>query len=94
MYIVLASCRHHGSIVQKNFFFATNRIIEPSCWHCGSIVFVCMLHGIILVRKHNRLVTCGGDDLALVWFCVQTLLQVHFSVVHLVLLDSLGVPSL
>ena len=61
------------------------------------------VNGIILVRKHNRLVTSGGDDLALVWFCVETLLQVYFSVVHLrllrsanteVLLDSLGVPSL
>ena len=63
--------------------------METSHWHCGSIMFVCLLDGIIWVRKHNRLVTCGGDDLALVWFCVQTLLQVHFSVVHL---DCLGRP--
>ena len=64
-----------------------NGIVEASRCHHGSIMFVYLLAAIIWVSTHNRLVTCGGADLALVWFCVQTLLQVHLSVVHL---DYLG----
>ena len=85
--IVRTSGEHPGEIL---FHGTKSVVILTASWsHLIGIVFACMLDGIIWVRKHNRLVTCGGDDLALVWFCVQTLLQVHFSVVHL---DCLGWP--